>query len=227
VQASTSNGSTWRLVLLIGAPLAFAVTGLLHLVSASDATTGSDFEHLIDHSTLWVGIHVVQLVIISLLAWAVAALTAGMDELPARVSRATLVPFVAFYSAFDASVGLSGGLLARYVSEHPSSRSEVSPAADAVTDPLSQPVLVGIYATAVAAWMLAVVAAAIAVRRSGAPLLGPFLLVVAAAIFAVDHAAPFGPTGMLVFAVAAVVIERARLRRTSALPTARRLVREA
>lgn len=40
--ASTSAVSAWRLVLLIGAPLAFAVTGTLHLVPAYEPTTGSD-----------------------------------------------------------------------------------------------------------------------------------------------------------------------------------------
>jgi hypothetical protein len=63
---------------------------------------------------------VLQLVIISLLALAVAALTSGLSDSAASVSRVALVPFVAFYSAFDASVGLFRGLLARYVSGHPS-----------------------------------------------------------------------------------------------------------
>jgi hypothetical protein len=227
MEASTSSSSVWRLVLLIGAPLAFAVTGLLHLVPASGATAGSDFEHVIGHSTLWIGIHVVQLVIISLLAFAVAALTAGVDQPTARVSRAALVPFVAFYSAFDASVGLSGGLLARYVEEHPASRGQVNPAGEAVTDPLGQPVLAGIDLAAVAAWMLAIVAAAIAVRRSGVRMLGPVLLVVGAVIFAVDHAAPFGPIGMLVFAAAAVIIDRGQRPQMPAQPVAQPLVRGA
>jgi hypothetical protein len=60
----------WRLLLLVGAPLAFAVTGLLHLVPASESTPGSDFDHVVLHSGLWTGIHIAQLVIISLLAWA-------------------------------------------------------------------------------------------------------------------------------------------------------------
>jgi hypothetical protein len=45
--ASTSAASAWRLVLLIGAPLAFAVTGTLHLVPAYEPTTGSDFDHVV------------------------------------------------------------------------------------------------------------------------------------------------------------------------------------
>jgi cytochrome bd-type quinol oxidase subunit 2 len=142
--ASTSAASAWRLVLLIGAPLAFAVTGTLHLVPAYEPTTGSDFDHVVPHWKLWTGIHVVQLVILNRLALAISTLTSGVSDSAASVSRVALVPFLAFYSSFDASVGLSGGLLARYVSGHSTAREEVSQAADTVTDPLSAPVLAGI-----------------------------------------------------------------------------------
>jgi uncharacterized membrane protein len=202
--------AVWRLALLIGAPLAFAVTGTLHLVPASGPTVGSDFDHVVPHSSLWTGIHVVQLVIISLLALAVAVLTWGLSNPAAIVSRVAVVPFVAFYSAFDASVGLSGGLLARYVSEHSATRREVSQAADTVTDPLSATVLAGVYLVGVLCWLVAVVGAAIATRRAGAGLAGPVLLIIGAVIFAVDHAAPFGPTGMMVWLIGAVTIDRRR-----------------
>jgi hypothetical protein len=128
-----------------------------------------------------------------------------------------VVPFVAFYSAFDASVGLSGGLLARYVSEHSATRDEVSQAADTVTDPLSAPVLAGVYLVGALCWLVAVVGAAVAARRAGAGLVGPVLLVIGAVIFAVDHAAPFGPTGMVAWLVGAVMIDRRRARAAAAL----------
>src|SRR5512133_4161249 len=130
--ASTSAASAWRLVLLIGAPLAFAVTGTLHILSPYEPTTGSDFDHVVPHWKLWTGIHVLQLVIISLLALAIATLTRGVSDSAASVSRVALVPFLAFYSAFDASVGLSGGLLARYVSGHPTDASSFSSSAGEV-----------------------------------------------------------------------------------------------
>jgi hypothetical protein len=218
--ASTSAVAVWRLALLIVAPLAFAVTGALHLVPASEATAGSDFDHVVPHATLWIGIHVVQLMIISLLALAVAALTQGLSDPAATMSRVAVVPFVAFYSAFDASVGLSGGLLARYVSRHSATREEVSQAADTVTDPLSAPVLAVVYLVGVLSWLVAVIGAAVATRRAGAGLAGAVVLVIGAAIFAVDHAAPFGPTGMVLWLIAAVMIERRRTLRsaTSSMP---------
>ncbi len=216
---SNSRVAAWRLVLLVVAPLAFAVTGMLHLVPASDPTVGSDFDRLVPHSQLWTGIHIAQLVIISLMALAVAALSQGPPSRAAYVSRIALVPFVAFYSAFDASVGLSGGLLPRYVSAHPDVSEDVRRAADHVTDPVSEPVLAGVYAVGVLCWLIAVVGVAIAVRRAGVGVAGPVLLVAGAAIFAIDHAAPFGPTGMLVWLVGAVMVERGRTKRPTAAST--------
>jgi hypothetical protein len=56
---------------------------------------------------LWIGVHVAQLVLIPF------TLLAGFDGRPSKVARAALVVFVAFYSAFDAVVGLGIGLLMR------------------------------------------------------------------------------------------------------------------
>jgi hypothetical protein len=69
-----------------------------------------------------------------------------------------------------------------------------------VTDPLSTPVLAGVYLLGVLCWLVAVVGAAVAARWAGARLAGPVVLVIGAAIFAIDHAAPFGPTGMALWA---------------------------
>jgi hypothetical protein len=157
----------------------------------------------------------------------VAVLTHGIGDSAATVSRAALAPFVAFYSAFDASVGLSGGLLARYVSQHPSTSDAVGQAADTVTDPLSTPVLAAVYAIGVVSWMVAVLGAAIAVRRAGVNLIGPVLLVAGAVVFAIDHAAPFGPIGMVVFLVGAVVTDRAAGQSAAVMPRTDRRALEA
>jgi DNA-binding CsgD family transcriptional regulator len=95
------------MVLLIGAPLAFAVTGTLHLVPAYEPTTGSDLDYVVPHWKLWTGIHVLQLVIISLLALAVAALTRGVSDSAASVSRVALVPFLASIARSIRAAGTS------------------------------------------------------------------------------------------------------------------------
>jgi hypothetical protein len=106
--------------------------------------------------------------------------TRGVSDSAASGSRVALVPFLAFSSAFDASVGLSGGLLVRYVSGHPTTREEVSQAADTVTEPLSAPILAGIYLVGVLSWLVAVAGAAVATRRAGAGLVGPVVLMIGA-----------------------------------------------
>jgi hypothetical protein len=90
-----------------------------------------------------------------------------------------------------------------------------------VTDPLSSPVLIGVYVVGVLSWLVAVVGTAVAVRRIGVGRTGPVLLVVGAAVFAIDHAAPFGPIGMVVFAIGAVVTALARAEGSPEAPSAR------
>ena len=64
------------------------------------------------HAGLWIAIHVVQLLLILLLA-AVYWLTEGLTSTAARC-RVALLPYLVFYSAFDAVVGLSNGLVVKY-----------------------------------------------------------------------------------------------------------------
>ena len=56
-------------------------------------------------------IHVVQLLLILLLAVAIHWLTDGLTSTAARISRVALLPYLVFYSAFDAGVGRATGWL--------------------------------------------------------------------------------------------------------------------
>jgi hypothetical protein len=54
----------------------------------------------------------------------------------ARVSRVALLPYLVFYSAFDAVVGLSNGLVVQHGSELPPAEQAVLPgASDALPTP--------------------------------------------------------------------------------------------
>ena len=70
-------------------------------------------------------IHAVQLLLILLLAVAVYWLTEGLTSTAARISRVALLPYLVFYSAFDAVVGLSNGLVVKYGSELPPAEQRV------------------------------------------------------------------------------------------------------
>lgn len=106
-----------RILIVFGTPIAFAITGFLHLVADGDVP--DIYSGLKGHAGLWIAIHVVQLLLILLLAVAVYWLTEGLTSTAARVSRVALLPYLVFYSAFDAVVGLSNGLVVKYGSELP------------------------------------------------------------------------------------------------------------
>jgi hypothetical protein len=61
--------------------------------------------------------HPEQLLLILLLAVAIHRLTDGLTSIAARISRVALLPYLVFYSAFDAVVGPRNGLVVKYGSE--------------------------------------------------------------------------------------------------------------
>jgi hypothetical protein len=57
-------------------------------------------------------------------------------------------------------------------------------------------------------WAVASAFAAVGLRRAGAALPPTITLALGGLVFAVDHVAPFGPVGMALFLVAAILLER-------------------
>jgi len=199
-----------RMLLVFGTPVAFATTGFLHLVPWPVGSDVEIYTRLRDHATLWIAIHVVQLLLIMLLAVAIYWLTEGLTSTAARLSRVTLLPYLVFYSAFDTIVGVSRGLVAHYGSQLPAAQQAVLPG---VTDALSaiwHPVTFTIFLIGTLSWAVAVVAAAVALRRAGAPWTATVPLALAGLIGAYDHAAPYGPVAMALFLIAAAVLSRPR-----------------
>jgi len=199
-----------RMLVVFGTPVAFATTGFLHLVPWPAGSAIEIYTRLRDHATLWIAIHVVQLVLILLLAVAVYWLTEGLTSTAARLSRMALLPYLVFYSAFDTIVGVSRGLVAHYGSQLPAAQQAVLPG---VTDALSaiwHPVTFTIFLIGTLSWAVAVVAAAVALRRAGASWTATIPLALAGVIGAYDHAAPYGPVAMALFLFAAYVLSRPR-----------------
>jgi hypothetical protein len=88
-------------------------------------------------------IHAVQLLLILLLAVAVYR---RLTSTAARISRVALLPYLVFYSAFDAVVGLSNGLVVKYGSELPPAEQAVlTGVSDALANLIHQPVSLTIY----------------------------------------------------------------------------------
>ena len=198
-----------RWLLLVIPPVAFGITGMLHLVAAGGGpSAGGEFQKIMRHADLWIAIHIVQIAIICLLAGTVLVLARGLRSRAAAMARVAVVPFAAFYSAFDAVAGLSNGLLASYAQQHPA-QAEVLTDASSALDPLEEPAIVIVYAIGVACWLLAAGGVAFALRGH-APTVGIVLLGAGAAVFAIDHAAPFGPVGMALFLAGSIVVELGR-----------------
>jgi hypothetical protein len=202
------------MLVVFGTPIAFAITGLLHLVPGGDSA--DIYSGLRDHAALWIGIHVLQLVLILLLGVVVFWLTDGLSSTAAWVSRVAVLPYLVFYSAFDAVVGLSNGLVVRYGNGLPvGDQAVVSGASDALADTIDQPVPLTIYLIASLSWAVAVVAAAVALGQAGAPRTATIPLGLAGVIGAIDHAAPFGPIAMVLFLIAVYVLSRTGVARVS------------
>jgi hypothetical protein len=200
---------TGRWLLLVIPPVAFGVTGMLHLVAARGGPgAGGEFQKIMRHADLWITIHVVQIAVICLLAGTVLVLARGLRSRTATMVRVAVVPFAAFYSAFDAAAGLANGLLARYAVQHPAQAGVITDGSSAL-NALEEPAIAIVYAIGVACWLLAAGGVAFALRGH-VPTAAVVLLGAGAAVFAIDHAAPFGPVGMALFLAGSIVAELGR-----------------
>ena len=193
-----------RRVFLVATPLALAAVLWFHPPGGSDGV----YEGVRHDAGAWVFVHTAFLLFIPLMAFAVLLLLRGLHGHAAIVSRIALVFFLVFYTAYEVTVGLGTGVLTEYANGLPASEQAV--VADAIQhlnednilgDPMSVSLALGLLG-----WMAAMIAAAVAFRRSGAgwPLT---LLVGLTALFAI-HPPPIGPAALVCFAAAAVLIER-------------------
>jgi lysylphosphatidylglycerol synthetase-like protein (DUF2156 family) len=193
-----------RRAFLIAMPLALAVVLWFHPPGGDDGV----YEGIRHDSDAWLFVHSTFLFFIPLMALAVFLLLRGLQSRAATVSRVALIVFLVFYTAYEVTVGLGTGILTDYANSLPAAEQAV--VADAIqhynednilADPLSVSLVAGVLG-----WMVAMVAAAVALRRAGAgwPLT---VLVGLSALFAI-HPPPVGPAALVCFALAAVLIER-------------------
>jgi hypothetical protein len=197
--ATATEGRARRAV-LFGTPLALGLVTLVHpIVRRSPAV------ELQGRVGLWLGVHLLQLALLCLLAATVWLLVDGLPGRAAAVSRAALLPFVAFYGAFDALVGIATGQMVRRAAELP----QAAVTADVLwAGRLHDPWVGAVVLPGILAWLTASLAAALALARAGAPRSGVAALVLAGLLLGVDHAPPFGPLAMLWLLIAVVVLER-------------------
>jgi hypothetical protein len=185
-----------KVAFLIGVPLAWAVLLWFHPdVPDPDNVYGG----LRDDVTASQIVHVGTLLFIGLMGVALYLLVRDLPGRAARISRLAIGPFVLFYGVWEAVIGLATGALVQHANDVPAGER---PAVSDAIQSLQENLIVGEFSAAAIvgalAWAVAVIAAAVAYRRVGAPALVSVLL--GLSLVVVSHPPPIGPIGLLCFA---------------------------
>jgi hypothetical protein len=195
-----------EMTFVIGVPLAWAVLLLFHPGGEGDQI----YADLDGDGTRMLVVHVGTLIFIPLTAFAIYLLLRGNQSTAARVSRIALAFFVVFYSAWETLQGIANGILVDEVSGQP--EAEQGAGADLIQEFAESPLArdFGVFSTIGSlALVIATVALGIALREAGAPRWAPALFGFAGLLITA-HPPPFGPTGLVLFVVAVVLVMRGR-----------------
>jgi hypothetical protein len=190
-----------RSLVLLGAPLALAIMEIFHPQPSGVAES-------VEQGGWFMWFHIIQLPLVGLTALAVYLLTEGLEGRAARVSRWAAGVFAVFFSAYDAAAGIATGYALRSAQGLPAGAQEA--VHDAVIDMPGLSLIFGLSIVGTGAWVVALVAAAMALRRDGAPL-GIFVLLILAGVLLMGgHPFPAGTLAFGSFFLAAAWLELAR-----------------
>jgi hypothetical protein len=197
-----------RRLVLLGTPLALAVLEIFHPERPTSAGEA------VEQGPWFMWFHFIQVPLIGLIALAVYLLTEGLQGRAVMVSRWAIGVFAVFFSAYDAAAGIGTGYALR------NARGLSASAQQAIYEAVKDmPVVSLIFVLSVVgslAWVVALVCAAMALRRAGASL-GPFILVILAGLFFLGgHPYPAGTLAFGCFFLAAAWLELAPGRLSSA-----------
>jgi hypothetical protein len=198
-----------ELAFLIGVPLLWGILLLFH--PGGGEGTEITYVDLQDKVTAWLVVHIGMMIFIPLMAAVIYLLLRGVEGTAARISRIALVPFVVFYSAWEALQGIGVGILVDQVNEL--TQTERATGADLVHD-FADNILIrnfGVFGNIGSlALITATIAAGVALRRqAAAPLLVPVLLGLSGFLITA-HPPPFGPTGLVLFIAAVLLLVRSQ-----------------
>jgi hypothetical protein len=202
-----------RRLLLFGVPLAVAVLGLIHPGGVTNPGHDGDtiYEQLRDQADLFIAVHLLQLVVFGLLVLVVWILIDGLRGPAATVSRVALLVFGIVYTAFDSVQGIAMGVMVQQ--GHDLAEAEqgaVHNLIEAYQDSLITGYFNVLGGVGSLAWLVALMAAAVALRRAGAGTLAVVCMVLAGVVFGIGHPAPFGPIGMVFLLIAVWRLEGER-----------------
>jgi hypothetical protein len=192
-------------VLFLAGPLLWAVLVVFH----PNPGEAGPYEEIKDVVDRWLLVHVGQLILTPLLFLAVWRLLDGLSSAAATVSRAALVVWTVFFSAYDSIQGVATGVLIRHANGL--AGEERDGFARAIDFLVEDSQLAGgvsaVWVVAAASWAVVAIGAAVALHRAGA---GKAVAAAAlvSAVFAV-HVAP-AAIGLAALFLAGVLRERQR-----------------
>jgi hypothetical protein len=197
----------WRRVVLLGSPLALAILEILHPQPRGVADA-------VEQGGWFMWFHFIQVPLIGLIALAVYLLTEGLEGRAVSVSRWAIAVFAVFFSAYDAAAGIATGYALRNAQGLPAGAQQAIH--EAVIDMPGLSLIFGLSIVGTGAWVVALIATAMALRRAGAPL-GPFILLILAGVFLLGgHPSPAGTLAFGSFFLATAWLELAQGRLSSA-----------
>jgi hypothetical protein len=187
-----------RRLVLLGTPLALAILEIFH-PKPSDASAA------VDQGEWFMWFHIIQVPLIGLIALAVYLLTDGLEGQAVSVSRWAIGVFAVFFSAYDAAAGIGTGYVLNEAQGLTAEEQETVWQLVKELPELSLPFGLSIVGTG--AWVVALIAAAMALRNAGASK-GPFVLLILAGVFLLGgHPFPFGTLAFGCFFVATALLE--------------------
>jgi hypothetical protein len=194
--------------IMLATPAAFAVLTLFHpLQDPPD----------VGNLNLWMAVHLLQLCLTVLLAYAIWFLLEDLSGREAQIARLTLPVFLVFFSTFDAVAGIATGWLMHTADDQTGELREHTHLA--IEDLFSDNWLAGNFSVvgsiAGTAWIVIALTTALAMQRAGADRLTWGLM--AASLLFTAHPPPTGTLGMLALLAASYRWDRHQ-RRTSTAP---------
>src|SRR5215210_964386 len=191
-----------RRVVLLGAPLALAILEIFHPERPTSATEAAE------QGVWFMWFHFIQVPLIGLIALAVYLLTEGLEGRAVSVSRWAIGVFAVFFSAYDAAAGIGTGYALR-AAQGLSAEGQAA-VYEVVKDLPLFSLPFGLSVVGSLAWVVALVAAAKALRRVGASR-GLFILLILAGVFLMGgHPYPAGTLAFGCFFLAAAWLEFAQ-----------------
>lgn len=194
-------------------PLVWAVLIVFHPNPGGD----SPYEGITDDVNRWLVIHAGQLILTPFLFLAVWRLLDDLSSTAARVSRAALVVWTVFFTAYDSIQGVATGILTRRANDL--AGDEQAAVGRAIDFLVEDSQLAGNFSAiglvAGAAWLTVAIAAAIALHKAG---VGKAIVVATClSVFVAVHMAP-AAIGYLALFLAGILRERQRTRSAIGAP---------